>query len=236
MARVVAISGGDLNSTKALNKYSIKLSGKSNANVLFIGTASEDAPPYILNFTSHFQKMGCNVKSLCLVTNTYTDSEVDELLSWADIIYVGGGDTVSMMKVWRECGLDVKLCEVYEKDTAVLTGISAGAICWFACGHSDSESFYKEDNWQYIWAENMLDIYHMAFCPHYNEEGRKSFDVMLKEKGMTGLAMENDTAFVEEHEKQYFIRADENAKAYILEYQNEELSKKEVSFHTMEIS
>ena len=97
--------------------------------------------------------------------------------------------------------------KIYEKDLAVLTGLSAGAICWFNCGHSDSESFHKEENWNYCWANGMLDIIHMAYCPHYNEEGRNSFDRMLLGKNMVGLAMENNTAFVENNGEQYFIRS-----------------------------
>ena len=76
----------------------------------------------------------------------------------------------------------------------------------------------------------MLDFYHMVYCPHYNEPGRDSFDEMLKEKDLVGLALENDTAFVEENGRQYFIRSSENAKAYRLEYVDGVLDKREVAF------
>ena len=85
--------------------------------------------------------MDCCVKALCLATKEYTQKEMDELVEWADIIYVGGGNTFYMMEVWRKYGLDRKLMEVYSNDTAILTGISAGAMCWFDCGHSNSEVF-----------------------------------------------------------------------------------------------
>ena len=95
-----------------------------------------------------------------------------------------------MMQIWKQHGLDKKLKRIYEKDLAVLTGLSAGAICWFNCGHSDSESLHDKENWNYCWANEMLDFFHIAYCPHYNEEGRDSFDKMLVEKNMQGLAME----------------------------------------------
>ena len=229
MGRIVAIAGGDLKSTKPLNQYVIRLSGKYNPNVLFVGTASDDAPPYINNFTAAFSELGCNVKCLNLVSEEFDKEKTDALVNWADIIYVGGGDTVAMMKVWKQYGFDKKLMEVYKNDTAVLTGISAGAICWFKCGHSDSESFYKDD-WQYVWADDMLGIFPAAFCPHYNEDGRDSFDSMLKDKNMVGLAMENDTAFVLNGYEQYHIRCNESAKAYMLRYNGDELAKREVIF------
>lgn len=57
-----------------------------------------------------------------------------------------------MMQTWKKYGVDEKLKQIYEKDSAVLTGISAGAICWFYCGHSDSEASHNEDNGKYCWA------------------------------------------------------------------------------------
>ena len=110
-----------------------------------------------------------DVKSLSLTSKSYRDKEIDQLLSWADIIYVGGGDTISMMQTWKKYGVDEKLKQIYEKDSAVLTGISAGAICWFYCGHSDSEASHNKDDERYCWATGMLDIFHMAYwiCNNY---------------------------------------------------------------------
>ncbi len=230
MGRIVAISGGDLISTKELNLHAIKLSNKSDTHVLFIGTASNDAEGYIEKFSEEYRQFGCDVKSLCLVTKTYTNEEIDELLSWSDLIYVGGGDTISMMKVWKQYDLDLKLKEIYHQDKAVLTGISAGAICWFNCGHSDSESFKTDGAWTFCWANDMLDIFHMVFCPHYDEEGRASFDEMLKEKNLVGLAMENDTAFVEDNGKQYFLRSNSAANVFEIQYKNGLMDKKKIGF------
>lgn len=230
MGRIVAIAGGDLTSTRALNKYAIQLSGQSNPHVLFVGTASRDAEGYIENITKEYTSLGCEIQALCLISRSYSDEEIDSLLSWADIIYVGGGDTIFMMETWKRYGLDVKLKNIYEKDLAVLTGISAGAICWFTCGHSDSEYFKNESNWKYCWANEMLGIFHMAYCPHYEEEGRDSFDKMLKEKNMPGLAMESDTAFVENNGSQYYIRSYDSAKAYVIQYKKEVMDKYEVNF------
>ncbi len=233
MGRIVAISGGNLLTTRPLNKYAIKLSKKQNPRVLFIGTASHDAQEYIHTFTNEYEKLGCEVKILCLCSEC-TDKEVDELLAWADIIYVGGGDTVFMMKVWKKRGLNEKLEKIYQKDTAVLTGISAGAICWFNCGHSDSGFFEKDDKSEFCWADGMLDLIHMAFCPHYNNEQRRSsFDGMLQDKNMVGLAMEDDTAFVSDNGKQYFIKSDVNANAFVLEYKNQMIKKTKVEFSVL---
>lgn len=230
MGRIVAIAGGNLSSTREINIHTIKLTNYANPNVLFIGTASHDAEGYIEAITKEFNLLKCEVKSLCLCSKEYDDKDIDSILSWADIIYVGGGDTISMMQIWRQRGLDDKLKNIYEKDSAVLTGISAGAICWFNCGHSDSESFHKEDTWNYCWANGMLDIFHIAYCPHYNEEGRHSFDEMLAKKNIPGLAMEDNTAFVENNGRQYFIRSTPSANAYNIQYINGIMVKQEIEF------
>lgn len=230
MGRIVAIAGGDLSSTREINIHTIKLTNYANPNVLFIGTASHDAEGYIETITKEFNLLKCEVKTLCLCSKEYDDKAIDSILSWADIIYVGGGDTISMMQIWRQRGLDDKLKNIYEKDSAVLTGISAGAICWFNCGHSDSESFHKEDTWNYCWANGMLDIFHIAYCPHYNEEGRHSFDEMLAKKNIPGLAMEDNTAFVENNGRQYFIRSTPSANAYNIQYINGIMVKQEIEF------
>ena len=230
MGRIVAIAGGDLLSTRPLNIHAIKLSNKTNPNVLFIGTASHDAKGYIEVITKEYIFLGCAVKSLCLVTDAYSEREMDTILSWADIIYVGGGDTIFMMQTWKQFALDKKLKKIYKQDSAVLTGISAGAICWFTCGHSDSEYFQNEENWNYCWAEDMLDIFQMAYCPHYNEEGRETFDTMLRQKDIMGLAMENNTAFVYDNGKQYFMKSTPNANAFFIQYKGDVIEKQEIIF------
>ena len=230
MGRIVAIGGGDLATTQELNRYMIELSGKSQPNVLFIGTASRDDEGYVENFKSAFQNIGGLVESLALVKKVYLEKEIEELLYWADVIYVGGGDTVSMLKIWKEFSLDERLKEIYREDRAVLGGISAGAMCWFSCGHSDSEAFTGDSNWHYRIVDGMLGIHPFAYCPHYNEEGRTSFDEMLKGKNIRGLAMESETAFVDVNGEISFIRSRDNAKAYWLDWDNDKLKKKEVAF------
>lgn len=230
MGRIVAIGGGDLRTTQGMNQYMIKLSQKEKPNLLFIGTASKDAEVYIDKIRAAFGEEGCKVKVLRLVTEQPTDREIDILLKWADILYIGGGDTAYMMRKWKEYEIDKKLLAIYRTDSAVLGGISAGAICWFACGHSDREAFSGKEDWKYTFVDGMLGIYPYVLCPHYNEEGRKTFDEMMKEKDLQGLALENETAFVEENGKTYLIRSRKDAKAYKIWYQNGNLIKKEALF------
>ena len=227
MGRVMAISGF-ADARELLYKHAVKLTRKGRPNVLYVGTAGGDAPERLSNMQDAFGVFGCEVRALNLITQCYTEKELDELLQWADLIYVGGGDTITMMRIWREHGLDQRLIEIYKTDSAVLAGVSAGAICWFSCGHSDSESFHKSKSWSFCWANGMLDLFHKAYCPHYNEVGRNSFDQMLKETALDGIAMENGTAFVVDGDKQYLIRSDTAMHAYALSYMSGTLEKNEL--------
>jgi dipeptidase E len=58
----------------------------------------------------------------------------------ADIIYVGGGNTLKMMTLRRKLGVDKALQQALKKDI-ILSGLSAGSICWFDYGNSDSRKF-----------------------------------------------------------------------------------------------
>ena len=214
MGRVVAISGGNLQTTERINKYALKLSGKETPNVLFIGTASMDSDSYFAEIKAAFGLLNCNVSELPLTKDVLDDDAIDARLEWADIIYVGGGNTKSMMKTWKQYALDQKLKEIYKNDTAVLTGLSAGAICWFQSGYSDSDSNTDDEECKYSIVDEMLGLYPYCFCPHYNEEGRDSFDYAITDITNKGIALENETAFVEKDGKMFIISSRQDAKAW----------------------
>lgn len=154
------------------------------------------------------------------------DTEIRDMIINSDIIYVGGGDTVRMMEKWRENKLDVYLREAYERDI-VLAGISAGSICWFEFGHSDSDSFVNSGWWDYVRAYG-LGFIKASHCPHYNEAGRESFDKMMEDEIMSGIALENNTAFVELNGTYKIIKSDKAAKAFLIQNSNGNRGKKEV--------
>ena len=165
------------------------------------------------------------VNALCLTSENYTDEQINSLLNQADIIYVGGGDTAFMMDIWKKYGLPEKLKRIYEADKAVLSGISAGAMCWFNCGHSDSEVFAKSGG--YGWIKNLLGLLPYAFCPHYNER-KECVDKMVSELDLPIFALENNVALVEEGGQISFVSSDNSSKAYLLKQTDGRLSKEAV--------
>lgn len=139
----------------------------------------------------------CKTDVLFLVTEPPSKSEIARKILGADIVYVGGGNTLHMMRVWRRLGVDKLLKSAYEKGT-VLSGISAGSICWFDSGHSDSMSFYNPRKWKYIKVRG-LGLIKGTCCPHYNSmtrgvPRRKHFREMIRKIGGMGIAIENNCA------------------------------------------
>ena len=227
MGRVMAIGGGDLHSTEALNRVAVRLSGKERPHVLFLGTASMDADAYYGFFRPAFQKLHCSVKRLSLTKGEPEAAQIDARLDWADLIYVGGGDTKTMIEVWHRFGLVEKLKEIYAQDRAVLAGLSAGAICWFEAGYSDWESFSGKEDWRFQIVEGMLGFFHGCVCPHYNEEGRSTFDAAIEESAYGGLALENETAFLEIDGESFLLGARPDAKAWTFTRNGSRMIKRE---------
>lgn len=223
MGRIVAIGGGTFEDTDGLTKIVVELSKKAVPNILFIGTAAADSTNPLTSCKKSFKRVcpGTIVKKLSILRTSYTEDEIDALIAWADIIYVGGGNTSFMLDEWRKQGIDRKLKKVFETDSAVLSGMSAGAICWFSEGYTDSASFSGEENWKYEWIKPGFDFLDYAFCPHYNDWGRQGFDTELKAKGKTGIAVTDNAAFVYDNGAISFARSQEEGQVYRLTYSDE---------------
>lgn len=228
MGIIVAIGGGELRQgeTEKIDRYIVGLSKKDAPRLLFIPTASYDAEGYIELVKEKYGQLGCIVDTLCLYTEKYNDEQIRDKILDSDIIYVGAGDTVRMMEKWKAHKVDVYLKEAY-KEGIVMTGLSAGSICWFVFGHSDSNFFTNQNQWEFTRAYG-LGLILAAHCPHYNEEGRESFDEMMRSESIPGIALENNTALVEIDGTYRIIKADEKRKAYILRSYSNCLQKEEL--------
>ena len=186
---IIAIGGGGFGRNPKHNlieKYILKQSNVKKPNVLFIPTASAEDKSYIVNFYSCFSRLECSPSHLTFFQRT---PRLDSLVNKADIIYVGGGNTKSMLAVWKEWKLDKLLLKAYNHGK-ILCGVSAGAICWFEQGITDS------------WASNLNAIDCLGFvdgmaCPHYQEEKdrRPSVHKLLKNKNaISGYAIDGGAA------------------------------------------
>lgn len=138
MQQIIAMGGGGFSmepDNLALDQYVIAQTGKTSPAVCFLGQASGESLDYAVRFYRAFTDLGCRPSHLSLF-QPHT-AAIEDFLMAQDVIYVGGGNTKSMLALWRAWGLDRTLREAAANGT-VLAGISAGAICWFEAGTTDS--------------------------------------------------------------------------------------------------
>lgn len=207
---IIAIGGGEMGRIKMLpdgtavktpietmkiDQFLVKSSGKKHPHMIFLGTASNDDPVWFEQVKNHFENLGCaRVDSLPLVNTVAHYDEIKSKILSADIIYVGGGDTTTMLKIWAEQGVDKILYQAWQQGI-VLAGISAGAICWF--------EYY--DNMDDIDSIEQLDLVKgLSFIkgfavPHYNtltEDEKNHINDKLRQRKISGWSLDDCTALV----------------------------------------
>src|SRR6056300_720700 len=126
MARhIIAIGGGGFGRNPGegfIEQYILDQTNKEIPNICFIPTATGDNEAYKVNYYSTFSKLNCNPVHLDFFKRT---PDLEKLISEQDAIFVGGGNTKSMLAVWKDWGLDELLHKAY-KAGAVMSGVSAG--------------------------------------------------------------------------------------------------------------
>jgi dipeptidase E len=163
--QIIALGGGGFGADPtnlALDRYILAQARTAEPAVAFLPTATGDADPYIVRFYAAYLSLPCRPSHLSFFHRT---PELRSYLLAQDVIYVGGGNTKSMLAVWREWSLPELLREAWESGI-VLAGISAGAICWFEQGVTDS------------WADRLRVLDCLGFlpgscCPHYSGEAER---------------------------------------------------------------
>ena len=224
MKVIIPIGGGSIDnkSTLKIDKYIINLVKKDIVNVLFIPTASGDFEPYILKFKDYYNSLNCKVDTL-LLSRTTNDNLIRSKIFSSDIIYIGGGNTAKMMRIFKRTKVNEYLKTAYEKGI-VLTGLSAGAMVYFTNGYSDSNRSTNPN--ASLCEVKCLNLIPYCFCPHYNEEERKSFDEFIKNKNYKGLALEDNCVLIFIDDKiEGVIKSNDEANGYYININSKELIK-----------
>lgn len=195
MSSIVAIGGGEIKTgaTAEIDRFIVELSGKENPSLLFLPTASHDAGGYINVVSRTYRRLGCKFSTLLLYRDVGADQTAAQKIADADIIYVGGGDTLKMLNEWDKRGVSAMLKSAYSGGNKIMCGLSAGAICWFSYGYSDSCPTPDEIKFSEVPALGLIDA---VCCPHYDEPGREGFDGYIAACRRTGIAIENQSALV----------------------------------------
>jgi len=202
--KIVAIGGGHNGrrkddgtyspyETEPMDKEIIRITGKANPNFLFIAhtqDTEEAQDKYFVTMRNIYEaKYGCECKHL-KSKDLKNKEKVNKLIEWADIIYEGGGNTLDMIKLWRETGFDEILRKAWEAGK-VMCGVSAGANCWFKECSSDSLQIkYGKD--KPLIGVSCIGLIDGLFVPHCDEPGRaENVKELLKTSSEIGLSISN---------------------------------------------
>jgi dipeptidase E len=187
MVRRIVACGGQQLLYPALTRYLLGLARGPRPKVLFLGTASGDSPGYLLTFYQAFAGARCEPSHLALFDRVTAD--IDALVRSQDVVIVGGGNTANMLAIWRLHGVEAALRAAYASGT-LLSGWSAGCLCWFEGGITDS---FTPDLGP---LHDGLGILSGSACPHYDSQGARR-PVYARElaAGMPpGIALEDGVA------------------------------------------
>lgn len=193
--QIVAMGGGGFSTepdNPLLDEFVLSLVPKRRPKICFIPTASADSPAYIVRFYRAFS--GCAIPTDLTIfdppampRHPAQTSQIASLVAEQDIIYVGGGSTANLLSIWRAHGLDKVLYDAWVRGT-ILCGISAGMICWFRDGLTDS--FGKLG----VLGDG-LGFIEASACPHYDgEEERRAAYRKAIARGLVGGYAAEDAA------------------------------------------
>jgi dipeptidase E len=190
-------------------RFLVQLTGRERPGVLYIGTASAEDPSAALRVYDQFGRLA-EVSRLDFFP--WPPEDLRSVVLGADLIVVGGGNSANMLAIWRVHGVDELLQEALDSGV-VLTGSSAGGLCWFETGVTDSFGPQLEQM-------DYLGLLPGSFCPHYDDEElrRPRYHELLREGLAPGYAADAGVAlhFVDGQLREV-AACEEGSKAYRVE-------------------
>ncbi|MBL0892758.1 MAG: Type 1 glutamine amidotransferase-like domain-containing protein [Gemmatimonadaceae bacterium] len=213
--RKILIAGGGFR-TKFIG-YMAQLTGKTRPRICYLPTASADSPQSALGFYQACAPL--NVEPF--VQNMYIESlsqtqGFDEVLLSMDAIVVSGGNTLNQQAIWKAQGVDVILREAWDRGI-VLGGASAGSLCWFDEGTTDSRP-------KALSIVKCLGFLKGSHSPHYDAEaGRRPLYHKLIGSGemQPGYACDNDAGiYFEDNTVKRVVHTRAEAKCYYVSVVN----------------
>ena len=162
--QIIALGGGGFSEpgdNLLLDEYILQQANKAKPKILFLPTAGGDHEDYIAKFYRAYKNFNCKPTHLSLSKKPVAFKKLEQLILSQDAIFVGGGSPRFLMQVWRKTGLDKIIKKAWKKGI-VLSGMSAGAICWYEDGFKNP----KDNVWRRIACLGFLEG---SFCPHYDK-------------------------------------------------------------------
>ena len=228
---LIAIGGGEIKNktTLKIDEYIANLAkihaGEKRANALFFGTASHDSMPYFNSFRKTYTSVfDIKAEVGLLVYGEMDMTKIADKIAAADCIYVGGGDTVFMLDLWKKKGVDKLLIDAYEEGK-IICGLSAGAICWFTDMYTDYE-IMRGQSAQYSLHKG-LGLITGLITPHFDEREKDFTQTFIKSGFDKAYCVENDAAIVFKNGAP-FKALSSGGKAYVMAKENGAVKRYEI--------
>lgn len=207
-----------------LDKYLISMISKSKPKICFLPTASADSESYTERFYQAFNKLDCETSHLSLF-KPHTRDMADFLLN-QDVIYVGGGNTKNLLCLWKEWSLD-KILKDASYEGVILAGISAGMICWFEQGLTDS---FGDGTLEPL---DCLGFLTGSACPHYDGEPERQnvYESLIATKQLKeGIALDDGAAaHYVNGELKRIVTSRKGARAYQIKWKDSQSHRHELN-------
>jgi len=210
--RTLFVYGGQVN--QEFIQYTAELTGKERPRICFLPTATGDRDRYITFFYELCTGLDVEPHVLRAFTSSNRQTESWEAtLTSMDAIIVGGGNTLNMLAIWKAQGIDLALRKAYDQGI-VMAGGSAGSLCWFDAGTTDSRPVE-------LTIVKGLGYLPFSHCPHYHSEASRKplyFDNIRSGKLEAGYACDDNAGlvFVNEELKQG-VATDKESESYFVE-------------------
>lgn len=209
--------------------YIKSLTGKENPRICFLPTANADNVNSINQWYEHCQLQGIHGFAQRMFISSYEQHQsFEEVLLTMDAIVVGGGNTLNMLAIWRAHGVDEILRTAWNKGI-LLCGGSAGSLCWFEEGTTDSRP-------KVVTKIECLGFLKGSHCPHYDSEATRRplyHSYILQKELKPGYACDDRAGILfHDNEPYQVISLNDESNAYYVSVENSKIKevklKKEV--------
>jgi dipeptidase E len=221
--RKVLIAGGGFNTP--FIRYMATLTGKQRPRICYLPTASADRPEGSIAFFKDCAPVDVEPFVQESFISSYRQTQGwDEVLLSMDGIVASGGNTLNQQAIWKAQGIDTVLREAWDRGI-VLGGASAGSLCWFDEGTTDSR---PKD----LSIVKCLGFIKGSHCPHYDHEPQRRplYKKLIASGEMKpGYACDNDAGiYFEDNEVKRVVHTRPDAKAYYVSLVNGQVVEKEL--------
>ena len=219
--RKILIAGGNFNTS--FIRYMAQLTGKPRPKLLYLPTASADSPQGSISWFRNCAPVECEPSvQESFIASTRQDRGWDEVFLSVDGIVASGGNTLNQQAIWKAQGIDQILRQAWDRGI-VLGGASAGSLCWFEEGTTDSRP--KE-----LSKVECLGFLKGSHSPHYDREpGRRPLYQKLISAGQMkpGYACDNDAGiYFEDNEVKRVVNTRPEAKVYYVSMVNGKINER----------